>query len=71
MYPISIIPAKFLWMVRFNPLTSLFELVRQPIYQGVVPGLSLVGTSIALAIAALVVGWLVFRRLAAGFYVRL
>jgi ABC-2 type transport system permease protein len=71
MYPISIIPQKFLWMVRFNPLTSLFELVRAPIYQGVVPGLELVATSVGLAIVALVVGWVVFRRLAAGFYVRL
>lgn len=71
MYPISIIPERFLWLVRDNPLTTLFELVRLPIYQGELPGIRLVAVSLALALGALAVGWLIFRRLSTGFYVRL
>ena len=71
MYPIGIIPERFLWLVKWNPLTILFELVRLPIYGGVLPSLRLLTASVALAGGALVLGWLLFRKLSAGFYVRL
>jgi ABC-type polysaccharide/polyol phosphate export permease len=71
MYPIKIIPERLRWLVDYNPLTTLFELVRCPIYLGTMPSLRMVGISVALACVALAVGWSIFRRLASGFYVRI
>jgi ABC-type polysaccharide/polyol phosphate export permease len=70
-FPISIVPYKWLWVIRVNPLTHLFKLARDPIYQCSLPGLHVVGASVASAAVALVVGWVVFHRLARGFYLHL
>jgi len=67
-YPIDIVPDKFLWLIRLNPLTQLFKLARDPVYHGSLPELHILGGSIATALVALVIGWLVFSRLSRGFY---
>jgi ABC-type polysaccharide/polyol phosphate export permease len=70
-YPMSIVPEKYLWLVRLNPLVHLLQIVRDPIYNGRLPtSLDLMISSI-WALAALISGWLVFRRLSAGFYAQL
>jgi ABC-2 type transport system permease protein len=70
-YPMSIVPEKYLWLVRINPLVHLLQIVRDPIYYGRLPtSLDLMISSI-WAMAALISGWLVFRRLSAGFYAQL
>ncbi|MFZ5786325.1 MAG: ABC transporter permease [Acidobacteriota bacterium] len=71
MYPMSIVPERYQWLIRANPLTHLFELTRQPIYHGVLPDLSALVLASAIALAALLVGWLTFRRLSPGFYLHL
>ena len=67
-YPISIIPYKFLWLVRGNPLTHLFKLARDPIYLGQLPAGHVIQASLISAVVSLVVGWLVFHRLSRNFY---
>lgn len=67
-YPISIIPYKFLWLVRINPLTQLFKLARDPVYLGQLPAGHVVVASIGSAVVALVLGWLIFHRLSRNFY---
>ncbi len=67
-YPIGIIPARFLWLIRANPLTHLFKLARDPIYSGTLPAAHVVVASIVAATIAIVVGWVLFHRLARGFY---
>lgn len=67
-YPVSIIPYKFLWLVRINPLTHLFKLARDPIYLGQFPAAHVIQASVVSAVVALVVGWLVFHRLSRNFY---
>jgi len=67
-YPISIIPYKWLWLVRANPLTHLFKLARDPVYLGQLPALHVIQASVISAVVALVVGWLVFHRLSRNFY---
>lgn len=67
-YPISIIPYKFLWLVRANPLTHLFKLARDPIYMGQLPAAHVVQASVISAVVSLVIGWLVFHRLSRNFY---
>ncbi len=70
-YPMSIVPEKYLWLVRLNPLVHLLQIVRDPIYYGRLPtSLDLTISSI-WAMAALISGWLVFRKLSAGFYAQL
>lgn len=67
-YPISIVPYKFLWLVRANPLTHLFKLARDPIYLGQLPAGHVIQASVISAVVALVVGWVVFHRLSRNFY---
>jgi len=70
-YPISIIPAKWMWVIQINPLTQLFKLARDPVYSGTLPELHVFLASLALSVVMLVVGWVVFHRLARGFYLHL
>ena len=67
-YPIGIIPHRFLWLIRINPLTHLFKLARDPVYSGTLPAGHVLLASIIAATVAIVVGWFLFHRLARGFY---
>jgi ABC-2 type transport system permease protein len=67
-YPISIVPAKFMWVMRVNPLTHLFKLARDPVYLGQLPAPHVLQASIVLSVVALIVGWLVFHRMSRNFY---
>ncbi len=70
-YPMSIVPGKYLWIVRLNPLVHLLQIIRDPIYYGRLPTSLDVMISSLWAFAALISGWVVFRRLSAGFYAQL
>jgi ABC-2 type transport system permease protein len=70
-YPIDIIPQRWLWVIRINPLTQLFKLARDPVYLGVLPSSHIVAGSLVISVLTLVVGWFVFNRLAKGFYLHL
>jgi ABC-2 type transport system permease protein len=70
-YPIDIIPERWLWLIRINPLTQIFKLARDPVYLGVLPSAHVVVASLVISLLTLVVGWFVFNRLAKGFYLHL
>jgi ABC-2 type transport system permease protein len=70
-YPISIVPERFRWLVQLNPMTFFVEIVRDPIYNGRIPPLRTFGLALAFALAALIGGWMIFRRLAPYFDGRL
>jgi ABC-type polysaccharide/polyol phosphate export permease len=70
-YPISIVPEQWLWLVKVNPLTTMLELARMPLYDGVIPPVEIIGISAAIAFGSLLVGWVVFHRLARGFYLHI
>jgi len=61
-YPLSIVPARFMWVIRYNPVRSVLEVFRDPIYYGKLPPLSHLSLSVVIAIAALALGMLVFRK---------
>ena len=61
-YPMDIIPQKYVWVVRFNPLRSVMEVFRDPIYYGKIPPLGHLTVAITVAALALVVGITAFRR---------
>jgi ABC-type polysaccharide/polyol phosphate export permease len=62
LYPLSIIPDHLRWIVIYNPLRSLLEVFRDPIFYGKVPPLSHLLVATAVAGTSLVVGWAAFRR---------
>lgn len=61
-YPIDILPERFLWVVRFNPLRSVLEVFRDPIYFGKIPPLSHLLVTGGIVVASLWIGAVVFRR---------
>jgi ABC-2 type transport system permease protein len=60
-YPMDIVPERYQWAVRFNPLRSVLEVFRDPIYFGKIPPLTHLTVAALIALVALVVGILAFR----------
>ena len=65
-YPLGFVPERFRGVISANPLTVLVQLYRRAFFggDGIVPGIA---TLAICAGAALVMGWLTFRRLRPGF----
>ncbi|HEV8631823.1 MAG TPA: ABC transporter permease [Thermoanaerobaculia bacterium] len=61
-YPMSILPERYRWFVRFNPLRSILEVFRDPIYYGKIPPLAHLSVALAVAVAAFVIGAWSFHR---------
>lgn len=61
-YPKEIVPAAMLWLVRFNPVRSILEVFRDPIYQGEVPPLGHFAVAVGIALLALGAGAWAFRK---------
>lgn len=61
-YPMSIVPDNYRWLVRFNPVRSILEVFRDPIYFGKVPPLSHLSVAVSVALLAFAVGYFSFRR---------
>jgi ABC-type polysaccharide/polyol phosphate export permease len=61
-YPLAILPDKYHWIVRFNPVRSILEVFRDPIYHSKVPPLSHLSVAIGLALIVFTVGVIAFRR---------
>lgn len=66
-YPVSALPERFRWIVYVNPLTPAIEMMRDVMYWGRVPDLSLwlVGYLISVAVAFLGFAW--FQKTRKGF----
>lgn len=62
-YPVSIAEEhKFGWVVTYSPVRAIMEVFRDPIYLNKIPGPAMLGVSSLVAVVALVVGYIVFRR---------
>lgn len=61
-YPMSILPEHFRPVVRFNPVRSILEVFRDPIYLGKIPPISHLSVAIGIALLALWAGMTAFRR---------
>ncbi|MCU1244803.1 MAG: transporter permease, partial [Acidobacteria bacterium] len=70
-YPISIIPEKFRWLMKINPMAYLVEIVRDPIYYGILPSPATAAISTVLAFGSVAIGWMIFRHLAPRFHAHL
>jgi len=70
MYPEEILPERFVWLVRVNPLYHLLRCWRDPIYLGVLPPFESVVAGVLSALAVVLFGWWVFARHAHQFALR-
>jgi len=61
-YPMAIVPERYRWLVRFNPIRSVLEVFRDPIYYGKIPPLPHLAVTLGIAVAALLIGALAFRK---------
>lgn len=62
-YPMKILEgSKYLPIVRFNPVRSILEVFRDPIYQGEIPPLTHLAVCTGIALGAFIIGAFVFRR---------
>jgi len=61
-YPRSVVPQRYYSLIRFNPMLSILEACRLPIYLGTGPSAGLLLKSLASALAALLIGIAVFRK---------
>ena len=70
-YPISVVPDRFRWLIKLNPLTYIVEVVRDPIYYGIVPPPTTLLVATAISLGSLTIGWMIFRRMAPRFHAHL
>lgn len=61
-YPMDIVPQRYLWAVRFNPIRSVLEVFRDPIYNSKIPPITHLSVALGVTAMALVIGILAFRR---------
>ena len=62
-YPKAIVEGtKFFWLVRFNPIRSILEVFRDPIYYGKIPPWDHLALAVVIALAVLAIGTISFNR---------
>jgi len=61
-YPASVIPENYRWLLYLNPMTYFIEGFRQPIYEQSVPSAGIVAGAVFVSAAALTFGWWLFTR---------
>jgi len=70
-YPISIVPERFRWAIKLNPLVYIVEIVRDPIYYGILPSPATLTVATVISFGSLAVGWMIFRHMAPRFHAHL
>jgi ABC-type polysaccharide/polyol phosphate export permease len=66
-YPIDIVPEKYLWVFELNPNSLFINAYRRVILYGEAPGLDNVLIGALIAAVTFVVGYYLFKRMEAGF----
>ncbi len=61
MYPITMVPERFTWIIRLNPVGPVLEIFRGPIYLGLIPSVQSMAAALLVALVALAVGATVYR----------
>jgi ABC-type polysaccharide/polyol phosphate export permease len=70
-YPISIIPQQFRWLIKLNPLVYIVEIVRDPIYYGIIPSPATLLVATVVSFGSFAIGWMIFRHMAPRFHAHL
>lgn len=66
-YPLSMVPEKFLWIIRLNPLTWIIEMLRNAFFAGRAPDIAAYGVLLGGSLAFYGLGRLFFERCRKGF----
>jgi len=61
-YPDAIVPPSLKPLLRLNPMTLYIEAFRAPLYTNATPAASTFALMLAIAVATLALGWLLFTR---------
>jgi ABC-2 type transport system permease protein len=70
-YPISVVPDRYRWLIKLNPLVYCMEVVRDPIYYGILPSPTTLLVATVVSLGSLAIGWMVFRHMAPRFHAHL
>jgi ABC-type polysaccharide/polyol phosphate export permease len=70
-YPISVVPERFRWLIKLNPIVYIVEIVRDPIYYGIIPSRTTLELATLLSLGSMAIGWMIFRHLAPRFHAHL
>lgn len=70
-YPISLVPERFAFLILLNPLTTMVGLFRSLIYYGELPSMAITLGAVGLSVVSLGVGWWVFTKRVDEFAYRL
>lgn len=71
-YPISILPDTLrFWITHLNPMYYFLEIYRSPIYYGKLPDAQIFIPAVLIAVATLLIGWIVFTYKADEFSYRI
>jgi ABC-2 type transport system permease protein len=70
-YPVSVVPDRYRWLIKLNPLVYVLEVVRDPIYYGILPSPMTSLIAVVVSFGSLAVGWMIFRHLAPKFHAHL
>lgn len=62
-YPLSMVPDKYKNLFRLNPMTDIIGAYRAILYDGKVPELSTLWTSVVLGLVCMIAGFLIFGKL--------
>ena len=62
-YPISIIPEKYVWIIKLNPMTLIIDMLRGSMIYSIVPVFRDITFIIILSFIILIVGYMIFLRL--------
>lgn len=62
-YPISIIPEKYVWIIKLNPMTLIIDMLRGSMIYSIVPVLQDITFIIILSFIILIIGYMIFLRL--------
>ena len=66
-YPLSIVPEKYQWIILLNPMTAMIEFFKYGFLGGVVPSISHLFYSVLSSIIFFVVGSYIFRKVEKNF----
>ncbi|WP_135556437.1 ABC transporter permease [Paenibacillus cymbidii] len=71
LYPLEHIPAKYAWIIKFNPFYYIVQLFRYPLYYGYFPSLKILVISISVSLLLAIVGYVIFTKNEKNFVYRL
>lgn len=61
-YPLSIVPYQYYWLWRFNPMTSILQLLQHGFLNMPLPGVAMVSINSTIIAVTLIVGIITFRN---------